>query len=68
MIQNDGVLPVVAEAVFGLKGQSFYEALTLRCVASNASHRHPGEKGANAFFSWIDGKRQRPLVVVQNET
>lgn len=32
-IQTDGVLPLVVEASFGLKGQSFCEALTLRHVA-----------------------------------
>ena len=68
MIQNDGVLPLIVEALFGLKGQSFCEALTLRRVASTASHRHPGGKGANAFSSGMDGKRQRPMVVVKNET
>jgi hypothetical protein len=29
VIQNYGVLPLIAEAFFGLKGHSFYEALTL---------------------------------------
>jgi hypothetical protein len=62
------VLPVNAKASFGLKVQSFFEALHLRVVVPTPRTVIAIGSGANAASSAIDGKLQRPLVVVENET